>query len=227
MDNLALFTCMLFILTTALTVWMFNNAAYRSRTFIAIISVWLAIQAFLSMSGFYEKTDTVPSRFVFFAVPPLLFIAGLFMSRSGRNFIGRLDPGKLVLLHTVRIPVEITLYLLFLGGQVPKLMTFAGGNYDMLSGLTAPLIYYLAFRRKLIGRSIIAIWNLICLALLVSIVYHAILSAPTTFQKFAFDQPNIAILHFPYGWLPAFIVPVVFFAHLVIFRYCFQPRKNQ
>ena len=223
MDNLTLFTCILFILTTALAVLIFYKASNRSSTFIVIISVWLAIQAFLSISRFYEVTNTVPSRFVFFAVPPLLFI----VSAAGRKFTSKLNPGLLVLLHTIRIPVEITLYLLFLGGQVPKLMTFAGGNYDIISGLTAPLIYYFGFRRKLIGRNIILIWNLICLGLLLSIAYHAILSAPSAFQRYAFDQPNIAILHFPYGWLPSFIVPLIFLSHLVIFRWCFQPRRNQ
>ena len=223
MDNLSLFTCVLFILTTALTVLIFYKASNRSRAFIAIISVWLAIQAFLSISGFYEVTNTVPSRFVFFIVPPLVFI----VSAAGRKFTGKLNPGLLVLLHSVRVPVEITLYLLFLNGQVPKLMTFAGGNYDIISGLTAPFIYYFGFRRKMIGRNVILIWNIICLGLLVYIAYHAVLSAPSAFQRYAFDQPNIAILHFPYGWLPSFIVPIIFFSHLIIFRCCFQPRRNQ
>jgi hypothetical protein len=227
MDNLALFTCILFILTTALAVIIFHKACFHSRNFIVITSVWLAIQAFLSISGFYEKTDAVPSRFVFFAAPPLLFIFGLFISPAGRNFIKKLDPGMLILLHTVRIPVEITLYLLFLNGEVPRLMTFAGGNYDILSGLTAPLIYYYVFKRNGNSRNIILIWNVVCLGLLVYIAYHAILSAPSSFQRFAFDQPNTAILHFPYGWLPSFIVPLVFFSHLVIFKWCFQPRRNQ
>jgi hypothetical protein len=227
MDNLALFTCIFFILTVALTVLIFTKANTRSGALIVAISVWLAIQALLSISGFYEITNTIPSRFIFFAVPPMLLIILLFLSSMGRHYINKLDTGLLVLLHTVRIPVEITLYLLFLGGQVPKLMTFAGGNYDILSGLSAPLIYYFGFRKKLLSRNIILIWNIICVGLLFNIVYHAIFSAPSSFQRFAFDHPNVAILHFPYGWLPSFIVPTIFFSHLVIFRWCFQPRRNQ
>jgi hypothetical protein len=60
----------------------------------------------------------------------------------------------------------------------------------------------------------ILIWNFICLGLLVNIVVNALLSAPSPLQKFAFDQPNIAILYFPYSWLPTFVVPLVLFAHL-------------
>ncbi|HVF96549.1 MAG TPA: hypothetical protein VM871_04480, partial [Flavisolibacter sp.] len=35
---------------------------------------------------------------------------------------------------------------------------------------------------------------------------------------FAFDQPNIAVLYFPFIWLPSFIVPVVLLSHLVCIR---------
>jgi hypothetical protein len=43
-------------------------------------------------------------------------------------------------------------------------------------------------------------------------------SAPFRFQRFAFHQPTVAILTFPFIMLPAFVVPVMIFAHLSIFR---------
>ena len=58
-------------------------------------------------------------------------------------------------------------------------------------------------------------WNFIALVLLLNIVGHALLSAPTPFQKLAFDMPNIGVFYFPFVWLPAFVVPAVFFAHIV------------
>jgi hypothetical protein len=38
----------------------------------------------------------------------------------------------------------------------------------------------------------------------------------------AFDQPNIAILYFPFVWLPSVVVPGVLLAHLVSLRKLFQ-----
>jgi hypothetical protein len=32
-------------------------------------------------------------------------------------------------------------------------------------------------------------------------------------QRLAFEQPNVALLHFPFGWLPAVLVPLVVLAH--------------
>lgn len=93
-------------------------------------------------------------------------------------------------------------------------MTFEGRNFDILSGLTAPIIFYFGFVTKQLDRKVILIWNFICLALLINIVVVAILSAPFPFQQFAFDQPNIAVLYFPFNWLPSCVVPLVLLSHL-------------
>jgi hypothetical protein len=97
-------------------------------------------------------------------------------------------------------------------------MTFEGRNFDIFSGLTAPVIYYSGFIKKRLGKNVILLWNFICLGLLINIVVNAILSAPFPFQMFAFDQPNIAILYFPFVWLPGCVVPLVLLSHLATIR---------
>jgi len=51
---------------------------------------------------------------------------------------------------------------------------------------------------------------------LFNIVLTAILSAPLPIQQLAFEQPNIAVMYFPFVYLPGFIVPIVLFSHLVV-----------
>jgi hypothetical protein len=97
-------------------------------------------------------------------------------------------------------------------------MTFEGRNFDILSGLSAPFIYYFGFVKRRLSNALILGWNFICLALLINIVANAILSVPTPFQKFAFDQPNIGVLYFPFNLLPACVVPLVLLSHLVAIR---------
>jgi hypothetical protein len=123
----------------------------------------------------------------------------------------------LTALSIVRIAVEIILYSLYLHRYVPELMTYTGRNFDLISGNAAPFVAY-AIYNKLIGKRAILLWNIIGLALLLNIVINAVLSAPLAFQQFAFDQPNVALFYFPFVWLPAFIVPVVLFTHLVGIR---------
>jgi hypothetical protein len=132
----------------------------------------------------------------------------------------------LTILHVVRVPVELVILGLFLIKAVPQLMTFEGRNFDILSGLSAPVIYYFAFIRKQMNGKLLLIWNFVCLGLLINIVANAILSAPFTFQKFAFDQPNIAILYFPYVLLPGCIVPLVLLSHLASIRQLILGREK-
>jgi hypothetical protein len=179
---------------------------------------WLALQTFIGISGFYTVKDTIPPRFLLLVLPPMLFIIGLFTTSKGRQFIDSIDIKTLTLLHSVRIPVEIILFWLFVNKTVPELMTFEGRNFDIISGLTAPIIFYFGFIRKQLDRKIILIWNFICLGLLINIVANAILSAPFPFQKFAFEQPNIAVLYFPFNWLPSCVVPLVLLSHLATIR---------
>jgi len=218
MSNLPLYISIVFGLTTLLSVYIFYKAARNSRAILIIIIAWLVMQTVLGLRGFYTVADTVPPRFSLLLVPPVLFIIVLFATKKGLRFIDNLNIKALTLLHVVRIPVEMVLLWLFLYRMVPQLMTFEGRNFDVLSGISAPLIYYFCFVKNKAGRNALLLWNFLCLGLLLNIVVHAVLSAPFPFQQFAFDQPNTALLYFPFVWLPCCVVPLVLFAHLAAIR---------
>lgn len=207
-----------FIATTLLTVWFLYKASKKSIKTLAILVGWLLLQGIISATGFYTNTTSMPPRLMAMVLPPFLFILVLFTTKKGKSFIDELDPIWLNWLHTVRIPVEITLLLLYTNHLVPKLMTFEGINFDIFSGITAPLIAYFGYQKKQVAKIVLFIWNILCLGLLINIVFHGILSAPTPFQRFGFEQPNIGLTYFPYTFLPGFIVPAVLFAHLVSIR---------
>ena len=218
MANFPTYISLVFALTTILTVGIFYKATTYSKTTIIILLAWLALQTFIGLSGFYTVTDTIPPRFLLLVLPPIVFILALFTTSKGKRYIDNLDTKTLTILHTIRIPVEIVLFWLFVNKAVPELMTFEGRNFDIISGLTAPFIFYFGFIRKQLNGKIILIWNFICLGLLINIVANAILSAPFPFQKFAFNQPNIAVLYFPFNWLPSCVVPLVLLSHLATIR---------
>jgi hypothetical protein len=105
-----------------------------------------------------------------------------------------------------------------MAGLIPVLMTFEGNNYDIISGVTAPILFYLVFVRRKANQTILLMWNVICLGLLINVLTIAILSAQTPFQKLAFDQPNIGVTYFPFVWLPSVIVPIILLSHLATIR---------
>ena len=218
MENLPAYIYVVAIATTFLTIFLFYKATNYSRFFLVAIIAWLLLQAALGFSGFYTVTTGFPPRFMLLLLLPVLCIALLFVTKKGRSFIDALDIRTLTLLHVIRVPVELMLLVLFLHKAIPQLMTFEGRNFDILSGITAPFAYYFGFAGKRSNPKILLAWNFACLALLINIVVNAILAAPSPFQKFAFEQPNIAIMYFPFIWLPCCIVPLVLLAHLASIR---------
>ena len=216
--ELPLYINIVFIITTLLTVFLFYRAANRSITTLTVITGWMLVQAGLAFSGFYTVTDTFPPRFALIAVPAIVFIIILFLVPAGRKYLDGLDLRTMTILHIVRIPVELTLYWLFLNKAVPEIMTFAGRNFDIIAGITAPIIFYIGFTNNQPRKTILVAWNLLCLGLLFNIVITAVFSAPSSFQQFGLEQPNIAILYFPFVWLPCCVVPLVLLSHLAGLR---------
>lgn len=218
MEQVATSIQTVFIIITFLTVWQFYKASNKSKTFLVIILVWMAIQFFLAEKGFYTDQKAIPPRAMLLIMPPTIFTVMFFLTPSGRRFTYQLYLKELTLLHIVRIPVEFVLYYLFVAEAIPQIMTFEGRNFDILAGLTAPFVFYFGFVKNKLSNKTIIIWNVIGLALLINIVTIVVLCAKTPFQLFAFGQPNIAIGHFPFNWLPSVVVPIVVLSHLSTLR---------
>lgn len=214
MENINLITSIGFLLTTALSIYFIYKAS-KSKTLALIMIVWAIIQSIIANSGFYLISNTIPPRFLLMVGPPMVSILLIFVTKKGKNFISTFDLKTLTILHVVRIPVELVLYSLFLQKLVPELMTFSGRNWDILSGISAILVYLFIIKKDKINTTLALSWNFICVGLLLNIVISAVLSAPFAFQQFAFEQPNIGVLLFPYNLLPSVIVPIVLFSHLI------------
>jgi hypothetical protein len=218
MEHLPIYIPVTFIITTLLTAMLLYKAGNYSKPLIVITLLWLAIQAAIGLSGFYMVSSGTPPRFALLLIPPVVLIALLFLTKRGRLFAGSFDAKTLTLIHIARIPVELTLYWLFIHKAVPGVMTFEGRNFDILCGLTAPVIYYFGYVKRVLSRGMLLAWNVLCLLLLANIVVTAVLSAPFSFQKLGFEQPDVALFYFPFIWLPAFVVPAVLFAHIASLR---------
>ncbi len=209
-----------FILTTFLTVGFLFYAIKISvfetvpaKIFVFLLSFWVFFQAILAISGFYQDTTSLPRVFVFGAFPPILLTVVYFLFFR-KLFIEPLPLKILTLLSVIRIPVEIVLLWLFQNQMVPQSMTFEGRNFDILSGITAPIIYYFAFRGGKINRPLLIVWNVLALILLFNIVVTAILAFPSFTPQLAPELQNRAVTLFPFVWLPTVIVPIVLFSHL-------------
>ena len=213
-----------FGLTVCLTCYIFLKALRFPRMLLFMFLGWILLQSLVSLTGYYLDEHGLPPPFLFLVIPPLTLIVAALLLPGLRSSLEKVDPFMLTMVHIIRVPVELVLWALFIHRLVPEAMTFAGLNYDILAGLTSPFIAYFAFRRRTFSRLALMTWHFLCLVLLLNVVGHGVLSAPTPFQQLSFDQPNIGLLYFPFVFLPGLIVPVVLFSHLAEIRRLFLSR---
>jgi hypothetical protein len=201
-----------FLITTLLFLLFFYLATGRDKRVLFVSIFWLMLISSISLTGFFINTNTIPPRFLIVLIGNIVFIAFLYT----RLKAVALDYRYAMLVHALRVPVEITLYFLFLRKQVPEIMTFNGLNFDIIIGISALIYFILSQLFKVnLGKKTLLIWNIVGLLFLMNIVVIAILSAPLPIQQLSFEQPNIAVLTYPYILLPSFIVPIVISTHII------------
>jgi hypothetical protein len=231
-ESLPGYVSIVFILTTFLTVGFLLYAVRQSvfetipaKILVFLLAFWIFFQALLGFNGIYQGT-AFPPRLVLFGLLPVLLLIAAYFIFFRRNFIEKLPLKVLTLLSVIRIPVELVLFWLFQGGLVPESMTFEGRNFDILSGITAPLVYFLAFRGGTANRPLLIVWNLVALALLFNIVITAVLAFPAVNPALPVELQNRGVTYFPYVWLPTVVVPIVFFSHLASLWKLFNNSAN-
>lgn len=187
------------------------------NTYSGIVIGWAVIVSMLSLVGIMGKFEIFPFNIGPLLIIPLVAIILFTFSNALQEVLPHIHPARIIRLQVFRVFVEILLWILFIDNLLPVQMTFEGRNFDVLSGLTAPLIAFLTFRNKL-SKPVLIIWNLICLGLLINIVTVAVLSMPTPFRYFMNDPANTIVAEFPISLLPTFLVPLAYLLSFISIR---------
>lgn len=206
-----------FFVATIYSLVLFYFASNKNTKFIIGVILWGTLHSLLAYVGFYENTRTIPPRFILSIFPIVVIVISSIFSSKMKDWLASFNFKQLMFLHAVRVPVELVLFWLFLAGYVPELMTFEGRNFDILAGITAPIMVLIAFRSNKINKTLLWVWHVLSIVLLANILVNAILSMPTVLQQFAFDQPNVAVTKFPFLLLPVIIVPLVLISNIAGF----------
>ncbi|WP_281612671.1 hypothetical protein [Flammeovirga sp. SubArs3] len=212
-ENLPNWIDLTFIVTCILTIILFHFSNGKPKKLTLLIIVWSTMQSILAYIGFYQITDSIPPRFGLVLIPTTFLIIYGLLSKQQKWIFEKRETKISTFLHSIRLPVEIVLFGLYTHKMIPGLMTFEGRNYDILMGITAPLIGLL-FMKKIISKKALIAWNVVGLILVLFILFNGILSAELPFQQFGFEQPNRGINYFPFVLLPATIVPIVIWTHI-------------
>lgn len=168
-------------------------------------------------SGLLADFDSWPPKIMPFLTAHLIATAAIGLSAYGKRVATNLPVWALVGFQAFRIPVELLLHAFYEEGRIPVQMTYAGRNFDILTGITALGVAWLAWRGTL-TRAMLTGWNLLGLGLLLNIVTIAILSMPTPIRVFLNEPANRFVAQPPYTWLPTMLVTTALLGHIVVFR---------
>ena len=211
-ETISIWVEILFIIVFLITLLFFYLSNGKSIKLLVLICTWAFVQSGLALSDFYLDQSSFP-RFILVLLPAFLFLGYGLLPQNINWILSKRDVRISTFLHTVRLPVEIILFELYLDKMIPQLMTFEGRNFDIVLGITAPIVGYLYLKKRISNTNLIA-WNVIGIFFVCFILVNAILSSELPFQQFAFDQPNRAVNFFPFILLPAVIVPIVIWTHI-------------
>ena len=196
----------------------FEEVRNNNAVTIIVLLVWLLFSLIMALSGFLNDFAARPPRLLLIIVPPLVFILMIFISKQFHELCEPIDNFWFVYPQSFRILVEFILWLLYRYGIIPIQMTFAGGNYEIIIGLTAPVVAYYCFNRKIWPHWVALIWNFVGLGMLAHIAVVALLSTPYSFRTYMNEPANTLPFHLPFVWFPAVVVPFVFLMHLISIR---------
>ena len=196
------------------------DSARKSRSSFRLYAIPAAILLFVtawSLSGIMADFSKFPFNFMPVLAVPLIAAVVLTFSPAFNEILKHVPQSSLITLQSFRFFVEILLWLLFLNASVPEQMTFEGRNFDILAGVTGPIVGWFLVRKK-ISRLGLAVWNIACLGLLINIVTIAILSTPSPIRVFMQEPANTIVTYFPISLLPGMLVPLAYTLHFFSLR---------
>ena len=121
MTAIPIYTSLLFILTTLITVFLFYRASGKKIQVLLVLICAMIIEAAVGITGFFTVTDVMPPRLLILLILPMALVIFLFSTKNGRNFIDGFDVKQLTILHLTRVLVEIVLFQLFIFKAMPPM----------------------------------------------------------------------------------------------------------
>ena len=182
----------------------------------AAVLAWLLVTVLVAASGVLRRFDATPPPFAVLALAVVLVGIAVPCSPLGTLLIRGLPLWALVGFQVFRFPLELVMHRAYIEGVMPQQMSYAGHNYDIVSGISAGALGWWLVRRH-VPRWVVASWNALGFVLLVNIVTIAIVSTPV-FGWFGNERLNTFVTYPPFVWLPGVLVTAALMGHMLVWR---------
>jgi hypothetical protein len=198
----------------------------------AVIVGWFALAIVLARAGVWETTsdDALrPPNIAFAIAVPTILGSLLVRSQTFKRWISRVPLHALVGVQLYRVLGGLFL-VAYAQGDMPGEFALPAGIGDILVGLGAVIVAVVLLKRgEQRARSLVLAWCAFGILDLVVAVATGFLSAPSPLQQLAIDDPNAAIVSYPFVLIPTFLVPVSIILHVYAIarlRTVAAPRTN-
>jgi hypothetical protein len=178
--------------------------------------LWILYTSIIAKTGFLQDYS-LPPRFPILLIIPAFTFTGFFLYKHrNSSVIKNIPTSWLVYYQSFRILIESLFVASVAKGLLQPEVTFEGYNYDILFGLSALIIGFLAFNKKVISGKGLLLWNYLGLAVIAFIIF---LFTTTTYAPELWGSTETLatkeMVTFPFVFVPAFLMPSAIFMHVV------------
>jgi hypothetical protein len=184
----------------------------------ALTALWMGLTWGLAVGGVLSRFDVRPPPLLLLLVGSGALGLGLGLSPAGGRLARGLPLAALVGAQAFRLPLELAMHQAAREGALPARMTFAGTNFDVLTGASALLLALLLARGRA-GLAWVAAWNACGVVLLGNVLVTAVRATPLV-HAFGTDpaELNTLVAFAPFVWLPSVLVVAALCGHVVVAR---------
>ena len=184
-------------------------------SYLVLTWAWLLLTAWLAFQGVYEGTTRYFAMDAA-ALIPFVITAGFLLRARARQSLMRwtvsISLQELTWIHVIRIGAMGTI-LKMLNGALPAHFIVPVGIPDLLFGLSVPVMAWLVFKKRVIGRTGLVVWNVVGSVVFLPTLILIYLSVPSPIQMF-FEGPNsLEVFQFPMALVPTLVAPVFIIIH--------------
>ncbi len=205
------------VAVTVLAIGFGNRVSARVRIATGL-SAWFMFVTVMATTEVlhYEHGLGVPGLGIAVLLPIVILSIGVLRSPALYRALRTIPLSLLIGVNVIRA-FGVTFLLLYAAGRLPAPFAPVAGWGDILVGLTAAPVAWLAYKKGAAAHSTVLTWNILGLLDLIAAVGLGVVSSPGPL-RLIFAEPGSGIMTtLPWLLIPGFLVPLLASTHLAVF----------
>jgi hypothetical protein len=198
--------------------WAMAETAGGRAAVLVLLAAWFGLVLAIGATGALGPALGGPSALGLTVLLPIgALIWAYFALPSVRTAVAAKPVPALIALHALRL-LGLLFLVLYAAGRLPAPFAPSAGWGDVFIGATALPLAWAVARFGARVRPLVFLWNALGVADLVIALTLGPLSAPGPLQVFLGPPDSSPMTTLPWLIIPGFLVPILFFIHIVIFH---------